>query len=279
MSEAGHFERAEAAADMLRTRIGAIIPRVAVVLGSGLGPLAERLADRTVIPYADVPHFPVPTVEGHHGNFVFGRLGATPVLYLQGRFHYYEGHTLDAVTLPARTLARLGVKVLVLTAATGGVNPAFRPGTIVNLTDHLNLIGENPLRGPNDPRFGARFTDMTEVYSKRLRALAAEEAISLGLGLESGVYACLPGPSYETPAEIRMLRTLGADVVGMSTVPEALVARHSGLEVLAFALVTNAAAGITGATIDHEEVLEMGRASVPRLGGLIEAVVRRVGEG
>jgi len=250
--------------------------RVAVVLGSGLGPLADRLADRVEVPYDTIPHFPVPTVAGHRGHLVAGTLDGSRVIYLQGRFHYYEGHELAAVTFPVRVLRRLGVQALVLTAATGGVNTAYRPGDLVCLSDHLNLIGENPLRGPNDDRFGPRFPDMTEVYSRRLRSLAEEEARRLGVDLKSGVYACLPGPSYETPAEIRMLRTLGADVVGMSTVPEAVVARHSGMDVLAFALVTNAAASVTGAVIHHDEVLEAGRQAVPKLGGLIEAVVRRL---
>jgi purine-nucleoside phosphorylase len=276
MSQESLFERAEAAAAAIRTAIGPS-PKVAVVLGSGLGPLGERLADRVVVPYTEIPGFPIPTVAGHHGNLITGSLNSARVLYLQGRFHFLEGHELATVTFPVRVLQRLGVECLVLTAATGAIDPQLRPGDLVCLSDHLNLIGQNPLRGPNDERLGPRFADMTEVYSKRLRTVAEQEARRLGLDLRSGVYACLPGPTYETPAEIRMLRTLGADVVGMSTVPEAIVARHSGMEVLAFALVTNAAAGITGALINHEEVLEAGRQAVPRLGGLIEAVVRRIG--
>ncbi len=269
------FARAEAAAALVRSKIGTL-PRVAVVLGSGLGPLADRLTDRSVVPYAEIPHFPVPTVAGHMGNLIAGSLGeAARVIYMQGRFHFYEGHDLSAVTFFVRVLRLLGVETLILTAATGGINLEFRPGDIIALSDHLNLIGQNPLRGPNDERFGSRFSDMTEVYSRRLRALASDEASKLGIALKTGVYACLSGPCYETPAEIRMLRTLGADVVGMSTVPEAIVARHSGMDVLAFALVTNAAAGVTGVPITHEEVLEAGREAVPRLGGLVEAVVGR----
>ena len=271
------FEKAGQAAEFLRPVLGTV-PKTAVVLGSGLGPLVDRLTDRVVVPYSDIPHFPVPTVEGHHGNLVEGSLGAVRVIYLQGRFHFYEGHDLPALTFPVRVLRVLGVETLVLTAATGGVNTEFRPGDVVCLSDHLNLIGQNPLRGPNDARFGTRFPDMTAVYDPALRALAVEEAERCGFTLRLGVYACLPGPSYETPAEIRMLRALGADVVGMSTVPEAIVARHSGMRALAFALVTNAAAGLTGAPISHEEVLEAGREAVPRLGGLIEAVVRRLAE-
>lgn len=275
LDERGRFERVATAAATIREALTSV-PKTAVVLGSGLGPLADRLADREELSYAAIPHFPETTVAGHAGRLVAGAVGGARVIYLQGRFHFYEGHDLATVTLPVRVLKQLGVEVLVLTAATGGVNPEYRPGDIVCLSDHLNLIGQNPLRGPHDARLGPRFPDMTEVYSHRLRGIAAREAERLGFSLRSGVYACLPGPSYETPAEIRMLRTLGADVVGMSTVPEAVVARHAGLEVLAFALVTNAAAGVTGEPISHEDVLEAGRNAVPKLGGLIEAVVQRV---
>lgn len=269
------FECAEESAVSIREAVPQP-PHVAVVLGSGLGSLGDALSERVVVPYSTIPHFPAPTVEGHHGNLVAGKLGETRVVYLQGRFHYYEGYELDVVTFPIRVLSRLGVKTLVLTAATGGVNRQLGPGRLVALSDHLNLLGENPLRGRNDARLGTRFPDMTELYSTRLRRLAQEVAAGLKIDLTSGVYACLPGPSYETPAEIRMLRTLGADVVGMSTVPEAIVARHSGMEVLAFALVTNAAAGVTGAPINHEEVLQAGKQAVPRLGALIEGVVKRL---
>ena len=251
-------------------------PRYGVVLGSGLGGFAEGLADRVVIPYGQVPHFPTPTVAGHRGNLVVGAIGPARVAALQGRFHYYEGHDLDTVTFPMRVLQALGVRTLILTAATGGIRDSLYPGAIVCVSDHLNLIGANPLRGPNDDRLGARFPDMTEVYSARLRRLAGEEAIKLGIPLAAGVYAALPGPSYETPAEIRMLRTLGADVVGMSTVPEAIVARHAGMDVLAFAVVSNWAAGIAGTPISHEEVLEAGRAVGHRLAALISRVVERL---
>ena len=275
MKVADLFERVEASAHAIRDRLNEP-PRIAVVLGSGLGVLADRLADPIAIPYAEVPHFPAPTVHGHRGHLIVGTLGNARIAALQGRFHYYEGHDHEAVTFPVRVLKALGVRTLILTAATGGINPDYRPGDLVCLSDHLNLLGSNPLRGPNDDRLGPRFPDMTRVYSAELRKIAAEEAGRLGLSLHEGVYACLPGPSYETPAEIRMLKALGADVVGMSTVPEAIVARHSGLDVLAFALVTNAAAGITGATITHEEVIEAGREAGQRLGNLIEASVGRI---
>lgn len=276
MTESSLYNRADEAAMMIRAAIGEL-PRVAVISGSGLGALAERLSERVLISYMDIPHFPVPTVVGHRGNLIAGALDGARVLFLQGRFHYYEGHSLETVTFPVRVLQRLGVGTLILTAATGGINTSFGPGDIVCLADHLNLIGFNPLRGQNDDRLGPRFLDMAEVYSHRLRQVAQEEADRLGIDLYPGVYACVPGPSYETPAEIRMLRALGADVVGMSTVPEVIVARHAGMEVLAFALVTNAAAGVAGAPISHEEVLEAGRRATPLVGMLIERVVKRLG--
>jgi purine-nucleoside phosphorylase len=275
MSRGDLFERAEQAARVLRSAV-AEPPSIAIVLGSGLGSLAERLTDPVLTPYGLIPHFPEPTVAGHHGNVVAGALGGAPLWILQGRFHFYEGYDQEAVTFPIRVLQRLGVTTLILTAATGGINRALRPGDLVCLTDHLNLTGTNPLRGPNDDRLGVRFPDMTEVYSSQLRALAQEEAQRLGINLVPGVYACVSGPSYETPAEIRMLRALGADVVGMSTVPEAIVARHAGMAVLAVALVSNMAAGVVGTPITHEEVLEAGREAAPRLGRLIESVVGRL---
>jgi purine-nucleoside phosphorylase len=271
-------ERAQEAALAVRGAVPAV-PRVAVVLGSGLGALVDDLADTTVLPYARIPHFPTPTVAGHHGNLVVGAIEGASVLVLQGRFHSYEGHSLEAATFPVRVLQALGVETLILTAATGGINASYRPGDIVVLSDHLNFIGANPLRGPNDERFGPRFPDMSEVYSLALRHVAIDEARSLGFELPSGVYAAMPGPSYETPAEIRMLKVLGSDVVGMSTVPEAIVARHGGMRVLAFAVVSNWAAGIASTPISHEEVLEAGRAVGPRLAQLIGRVVGQIGRG
>jgi purine-nucleoside phosphorylase len=252
------------------------VPSIAIVLGSGLGSLADGLVDPVVIPYSRLPHFPTPTVAGHDGNLIVGKIDGAGLIMLQGRFHYYEGHPLLAVTYPIRVLQFLGVKTVILTAATGGVKAELRPGNLVCLADHLNLIGANPLRGLNDSRLGPRFPDMTEVYAKKLRTLARDEGKRLGINVISGVYACLPGPSYETPAEIRMLAALGADVVGMSTVPEAIVARHGGMDVLAFALVTNAAAGVVGTPISHREVLEAGKKATPMLAKLIRRVVLRL---
>jgi purine-nucleoside phosphorylase len=273
--EADVFTRSEEAAELLRAALTSV-PQIAIVLGSGLNELAERLTDKVVVPFDQIPHFPRTTVAGHEGNMLCGKLGGARVLVLQGRFHYYEGHDLEAVTFPVRVLGRLGCTVLILTAATGGIRADLRPGNLVLLSDHLNLLGANPLRGENDPRLGTRFTDMTEVYSKRLRNIAKDEAKRIGIDLAAGTYACVPGPSYETPAEIKMLRTLGADVVGMSTVPEAIVARHAGIEVLAIALVSNAAAGIAGTPISHDEVLEAGKRAAPTLARVIERVAARL---
>jgi purine-nucleoside phosphorylase len=267
------FDRVREAADAVRAACG-LVPRAAIVLGSGLGGLADAVADRVVVPYGRIPHFPEPTVEGHRGNLLLGTLSGVPVAVFQGRFHYYEGHDLEVVTLPVRLARALGAGTLILSAATGGIADGLRPGDLVLLSDHLNLIGANPLRGPNDARLGPRFFDMGTVYTPRLRERARRVAAALGVELKSGVYACFPGPSYETPAEIRLLRTLGADVVGMSTVPEAIVARHAGMDVLAFAVVTNLAAGLAEGEIHHDEVQELGRAAGPKLAALLAEVVK-----
>lgn len=268
-------ERAIEAAESL-IKNGLPRPEIGIVLGSGLGGLVDRLAGASSFAYETIPHFPRTTVAGHSGHLVGGLLAGTRAAMLQGRFHHYEGHDLDAVTFPVRVFQQLGVKRLILTAATGGIGERCAPGTILCVSDHLNLLGRNPLRGPNDDRLGVRFPDMTDVYTPRLRALAREEADRLGLELPEGVYACLPGPCYETPAEIRMLRVLGADVVGMSTVPEAIVARHAGMDVLAFAVVTNWAAGVVGAPLSHAEVLAASLEAGPRLATLLEGIVGRL---
>src|SRR6267378_3982348 len=249
------YERAQEAARLIRLRTDVEVS-VAIVLGSGLGAFADDLIDPTQIPYSEIPGFARSTVEGHAGRLVIGRSGEVTIAAMQGRFHFYEGYSLPEVTFPMRVLKLLGVRTVVLTNAAGTLNTQFRPGSLMVISDHLNLLGDNPLRGENDERFGPRFPDLTSVYARRLQDVVIDEARALGLKLPRGIYCALAGPSYETPAEIRMLRTLGADVVGMSTVPEAIVARHSGLGVLAFALVTNAAAGVTGEPISHEEVLE-----------------------
>jgi len=233
-------------------------PTVAVVLGSGLGAFADELKDAVVIHYADIPHFPHSTAIGHAGRLVIGTLGGLTVAAMQGRVHQYEGYSAREAAFPVRVLARLGVKSLVLTNAAGGINPAYGQGALVMLSDHINLQGSNPLLGPNDERFGTRFPGMSHAYSTRYRELAQRAARELGIDLKQGVYAALSGPSYETPAEIRYLRTIGADLVGMSTVPEVIVARHMALEVLAISCVTNMAAGLSSGEINHQEVLETG---------------------
>lgn len=258
-----------------------IRPRVAIVLGSGLGPLADRVIHhRVTIDYDRIPGFEPPGIEGHAGRVVLGELANVPVMIYQGRFHYYEGHEFSTVTLPMRVAAALGAKRVILTAATGGIAAGLKAGDLCLVTDHANFMGGNPLRGPHDPRLGVRFPDMTQVYSPDLRAEALAAAAELDIALKSAVYAALPGPSYETPAEIRMLRALGADVVGMSMVPEAIVARASGLEILGFAMVTNAAAGSGNdptAEITHAEVLDVAKVAGGRLGDLIVRILERDG--
>jgi len=267
--------RAEESAVWIRSRVSTF-PAVAVVLGSGMGAFVDEMTESSTLPYADIPNFPVTGVAGHRGNLVVGTIRGVPIAAMQGRFHHYEGHDLAVVTFPVRVLRALGVRTLILTAATGGIRGDLRPGDLMALSDHLNLLGINPLRGPNEDDLGPRFPDMTEVYSPRLRGLAQDLAAEAGFTVKEGVYACLPGPSYETPAEIRMLRTLGADVVGMSTVPEAIVARHAGMEVAAFAIVANAAAGLSESPITHEDVLAAVGSAGPRLSRLIAELSARI---
>jgi purine-nucleoside phosphorylase len=244
-----------ATSEFIRSRLGAIAPRVAVVLGSGLGAFADILCDAVVIPYEQIPGWPQSTAVGHAGKLVVGLLDGLPVAALSGRAHLYEGYTAQQAVFGVRTLGALGVQSFVLTNAAGGVNPAFGPGQLVLISDHINLMGANPLTGPNDDSLGPRFPDMSEAYSKRYREIARE---AMGLSLPEGVYAALPGPSYETPAEIRYLRAIGVDLVGMSTVPETIAANHMGLSVLGISCVANFAAGVIDQKLDHKEVLEVG---------------------
>jgi purine-nucleoside phosphorylase len=267
------------AAEIVKSKLGSIRPGgfVGVVLGSGLGPWADTLADRTALPYAEIPGMPTPHVVGHPGNLVAGRIGEVAVLCLQGRVHTYEGHDMATVVFGARLLARLGAQAVLLTNAAGGIRPTFAPGDLMLIADHLNLMGENPLRGPNDDRLGPRFPDLTDAYSTRLRDLARQAAAAANVALHEGTYAALLGPSYETPAEIAMLRTLGADAVGMSTVPEVIALRHMGVEVGAMSCVTNLAAGISKTKLDHAEVEATARASRDRFVGVLSGWVQRVG--
>ncbi|HEX8633104.1 MAG TPA: purine-nucleoside phosphorylase [Pyrinomonadaceae bacterium] len=252
------YERAEHAARTIRARAGGEEARVALVLGSGLGAFADDLVDAVAIPYEEIPGFARSTVEGHAGRLVLGRIAGVPVIVQQGRFHFYEGYALDEVTFPVRVLGLLGIKSLVLTNAAGGLNNSFKQGALMLISDHLNLMGVNPLRGANDARFGTRFPDMSEVYDREFQEAAICEAQAMKIELKRGIYAALTGPSYETPAEIRMLRALGADAVGMSTVPESIVARHMGMKVLGISCITNMAAGVLDRPIDHAEVMETG---------------------
>jgi purine-nucleoside phosphorylase len=252
-------------------------PAVGVVLGSGVGALAERIESRVVIPYEEIPEFPATSVPGHDGKLVVGMLSGVPVAVLQGRVHLYEGASAQEVTFGVRLLGWFGVRSLLLTCAAGALNPALAPGQLVRISDHLNLTGANPLTGPNDDRLGIRFPDMGAPYDARLGELLDACAARLGPALPSGVYAGLAGPSYETPAEIRMLRTLGADLVGMSTVLEVIAARHAGMRVAALALVTNLAAGLAPAPIDHGEVLAAGAGAQERLGRFLGAWVAEAG--
>jgi purine-nucleoside phosphorylase len=251
-------------------------PRLAVVLGSGLAGFLSAVENRQEIPYPEIPGWPASTVPGHPGKLVFGSLGPAPVAILAGRSHLYEGLDPKRVTLGVRVLAALGVKTLILTNAAGAIREEFTPGSLVALSDHVNLQGTNPLIGPNDDSLGPRFPDMSEVYSPRLRALARSAAAQLGFPLREGVYAAMLGPSYETPAEIRFLRTIGCDLVGMSTVPEAIAARHAGLELLAISCVTNWAAGVKPGAIHHADVLERGSQASGQLARLLQLVLQNL---
>ncbi|WP_243290136.1 purine-nucleoside phosphorylase [Bacillus sp. FJAT-47783] len=231
-------------------------PEIGLILGSGLGVLADEIEESVKIPYQDIPGFPVSTVEGHAGQLVFGTLKGKTVVAMQGRFHFYEGYSLDKVTFPVRVMKALGVEKLIVTNAAGGINEAFKPGDLMIITDHINNIGTNPLIGPNDAELGVRFPDMSEAYDKDLRALAKNVASQLNIGVQEGVYVANSGPCYETPAEVRMLRILGGDAVGMSTVPEVIVAKHSGLKVLGISCISNMAAGILDQPLTHDEVIE-----------------------
>src|SRR5688572_17787008 len=257
LASTGLYERAEHAARTIRARL-TIEPRVALVLGSGLGGFADDFEDAVRIPYDQIPGFPRSTVEGHEGQLIAGKVDSVPVLAMQGRVHYYEGYALEEVTFPVRTFKLLGIKTLVLTNAAGGINVQLSQGALMVISDHLNLMGVNPLRGPNDERFGPRFPDMSEVYARDLQEMVVEEARDLDVTIRRGIYAALTGPSYETPAEIHMLRSFGADAVGMSTVPEAIVARHMSMKVLGISCITNMAAGINDSPINHDEVMETG---------------------
>jgi len=269
------YERAEHAARTVRAQVS-VEPRVAVVLGSGLGGFADDFDDAVTIPYEDIPGFVRSTAQGHAGRLVVGKIDQLPVLAMQGRVHYYEGYTLEEVTFPIRTFKLLGVKTIILTNAAGGINVQLSQGALMVISDHMNLMGANPLRGPNDERFGPRFPDMSAVYSHALQEIVIEEARDMEVEVRRGIYAALAGPNYETPAEIHMLRNFGADAVGMSTVPEAIVARHMDMEVLGISCITNMAAGIGDEPINHNEVMETGNRVRSTFAQLLRRVIGRL---
>jgi purine-nucleoside phosphorylase len=269
------YEKALEASRYISAKAQGRTPRVAVVLGSGLGGVADAVGDIVEVPYEEIPHFPRSTVEGHAGKLVMGSSDGVDVVLMKGRFHYYEGYSMDEVTLPVRAFSLMGIRILLLTNAAGGLAAHLAPGSLMVITDHLNLMGDGPLRGPNDDRFGPRFPDMTNVYAPELARVAHEAAGEIGMTLSEGIYAALRGPAYETPAEVRMIHKLGADAVGMSTVPEATVARYCGMKVLAISCITNTAAGMTSHEINHSEVMEIGARTGRKLSELILKIIPR----
>jgi len=274
---ANDYDRAQAAADFVLSKTK-LRPKLALVLGSGLGAFADSLADATRIPFAQIPHFPRSTAVGHAGNLVVGVSHGVPLVAMQGRVHYYECGDMREVVFPMRVFGRIGIRAAILTNAAGGINRAYGQGALVVIKDHINLFGTSPLVGPNDDRFGPRFPDLTRAYWKPYREIALAEAKGLGTEVHEGVYAAGSGPNYETPAEIGFLRTIGADLAGMSTIPEVIVAAHQGIRVLGISCVTNMAAGILDQPLNHEEVLETARRVQGQFVALLEAVIPKIAE-
>lgn len=270
------YERVEEAAAAVRSRCGAALPDTAIVLGSGLGDFADTLLEAIATPYDQLPHWPAARVIGHSGRLVVGSVAGRRVAALAGRAHLYEGHDLATVVFATRVMGRLGVRRIVLTNAAGGINSGFAAGALMVIDDHINMLGSNPLAGPNDERFGPRFPDMTEVYSPRLRQIADEAARAKGIAVRHGVYLAAHGPSYETPAEIRFFRAIGADAVGMSTVPEAIAARHMGIEVLGISCITNMAAGVLPGPLAHDDVMATARRVRGSFTALLEGIIERL---
>lgn len=265
------YEMIQEAADYVRSKVSET-PRIGVILGSGLGDIAGRIENKTEIPYGQIPHFARSTAPGHKGQLVFGTLNGVTVLCMQGRLHFYEGHPMDTIIFPIRVMKLLGVQTLIVTNAAGGVNKGYQVGDLMLIQDHINFLGTNPLIGPNMQEFGPRFCDMSYTYTPRLREIAKKTAARLNIPLQEGVYLACSGPSFETPAEIRAFRTLGADAVGMSTVPEVIAASHCGMEVLAFSLITNMAAGVLDQKLTEEEVIVIGR----RQGTVLQSLVLEI---
>jgi purine-nucleoside phosphorylase len=278
MSEFIELEQIDGAVKIIRSRIG-VQPRVGMILGSGLGTLAESVKDAVTIPYGDLPPWPVSTVEGHHGQLVIGKLEGQEVLVMQGRSHYYEGYSMPQIGFPVRVMQRLGVEILIVTNAAGAVNPNFEPGDVMLITDHLNLLGmagESPLRGPNFDEIGPRFPDMGFAYDRELGELSRQVAEDNGFALQEGIYVCLAGPTFETPADLRFLKAIGVDAVGMSTVPEVTVAVHGGMRSLGLSTISNKA-NLDGNTItSHEEVLEAGKIVLPKLTQIVTGVLQKL---
>src|SRR4051812_31451346 len=269
------YDRAQRAAQLIRERVK-LEPSVAIVLGSGLGAFAEDLTESRAVPYSEIPGFARATVEGHAGQLVVGKANDVTVAAMQGRFHFYEGYALEEVTFPIRVLKMLGVKTLILTNAAGSLNTEFTPGSLMVISDHINLMGVNPLIGSNDERFGPRFPDLSATYDPALQNLVIAEARAISLEMRRGVYASLTGPSYETPAEIHMVRTLGADAVGMSTVPEAIVARHMDMRVVGISCITNLAAGVSDRPVDHSQVITTGEQVREKFTELLRRVIAKL---
>ena len=274
----GLYERLDQAASYIRNKIGDRKPTVGLILGSGLGSFAETMTNPVNIDYETIPNFPVSTVVGHAGRLVIGDKGGLTCIAMQGRVHFYEGHDAATLVFPLRTMVMLGARTVIVTNAAGGINLDFEPGTLMLIRDHINLQPDNPLRGDNDTRIGPRFPDMTEAYSAELRKLARRVAANLGLELAEGVYVALSGPTYETPAEVAMLRTLGADATGMSTVPEVIAANHMGAEVLGISCITNKAAGLSDQPLSHEEVTETATRVRSIFEGLLEDILTAIAE-
>jgi len=269
------FNRIEQTAEYIRTKVRAS-PKVGIILGSGLGDLANIIKKTEVISYSDIPNFPVATVKGHGGELIFGRIGQTEVMLMSGRFHYYEGYSMDKITFPIRVMKALGAETLVLSNAAGGMNRDFKIGDLMIITDHINLFPEHPLRGPNDDRLGTRFPDMSRPYDHKLIERAKEIASARGVEVKTGVYVGLQGPTFETPAEYRWLHVIGGDAVGMSTVPEVIVACHAGMKVFALSVITDIGISDVPVVITHEEVLEAANAAAPKMAGIVEALVQSI---
>ena len=266
------YDRVQEAARAIRARTD-VVPQVGLILGSGLGGFADGLEHATAIDYGDLPYFPRSHVVGHKGRLVLGTRRGARCAAMQGRVHFYEGHSAETISFPARVLIALGAKVIIVTNAAGGLNPTWTPGTLMLIRDHINMLPEHPLRGPNDDRLGVRFPDMTTAYAPELRALTKQVAERAGIALAEGVYVALTGPTYETPAEVKMLQTLGADATGMSTVPEVIVARHMGARVIGISCITNHAAGITGHALSHDEVTETAARVRTTFEGLLDGIL------